>query len=61
MNYVDYVSTLFITYGLKVLYAILIWVIGKFIIGKLMLLVDKKMEVINTELTLRKFLHVFFL
>ncbi len=31
MNYVDYVSTLFITYGIK---PILIWVIGKFFIGK---------------------------
>ena len=57
MNYVDYLSTLFITYGIKLLYTILIWVVGKFIIGKLMLLVDKKMELARTEITLRKFLH----
>ena len=57
MNYVDYFSTLFITYGIKLLYAILIWVVGKFIIGKLMLLVDKKMEIAKTEITLRRFLH----
>jgi small conductance mechanosensitive channel len=57
MNYVDYISTLFITYGIKLLYAVLIWVVGKFIIGKLMLLVDKKMEIAHTEITLRKFLH----
>lgn len=56
MNYVDYFSTLFITYGIKLLYTILIWVIGKFIIGKLMLLVGKKMELARTEVTLRKFL-----
>lgn len=57
MNYVDYFSTLFITYGIKLLYAVLIWVIGKFIISKLMLLVDKKMELARTEITLKKFLH----
>ena len=57
MNYVDYFSTLFITYGIKLLYAVLIWVIGKFIISKLMLLVDKKMELAHTEITLKKFLH----
>jgi len=57
MNYVDYLSTLFITYGIKLLYAVLIWVVGKFIIGKLMLLVDKKMELAHTEITLKKFLH----
>ncbi|MCS5422676.1 MULTISPECIES: mechanosensitive ion channel family protein [Psychrilyobacter] len=57
MDYVDYFSTLFITYGLKLLYAVLIWVVGKFIIGKLMLLVDKKMEIARTEITLKKFLH----
>jgi small conductance mechanosensitive channel len=57
MNYVDYVSALFINYGMKLLYAILIWIVGKFIIGKLMLLVDKKMETVKTDITLRKFLH----
>ncbi|WP_028855025.1 mechanosensitive ion channel family protein [Psychrilyobacter atlanticus] len=57
MNYVDYFSTLFITYGIKLLYAILIWVVGKFIISKLMLLVDKKMELARTEITLKKFVH----
>jgi len=57
MDYVDYFSTLFITYGIKLLYALLIWVIGKYIIGKLMLLVDKKMELAQTEITLKKFLH----
>ena len=57
MNYVDYISTLFITYGIKLLYAILIWFAGKFIISKLMLLVDKKMELTRTEITLKKFLH----
>lgn len=57
MNYVDYFSTLFITYGIKLLYAVLIWVVGKFIISKLMLLVDKKMELARTEITLKKFVH----
>jgi len=57
MNNVDHISTLFIDYGLKVLYAILIWVVGRFIIAKLMILVDKKMELAKTEVTLRKFLH----
>jgi small conductance mechanosensitive channel len=53
----DYLSKLFIDYGLKLLYAVIIWIIGKFVISKLMLLVDKKMEITKTEITLRKFLH----
>ncbi len=57
MNYVDYVSGLFINYGLKLLYAILIWVVGKFVVGKLMVLIDKKMDTVKTDITLRKFLH----
>jgi len=57
MNYVDYVSALFINYGMKLLYAILIWIVGKFIIGKLMLVIDKKMERVKTDVTLKKFLH----
>ncbi|MGB6127481.1 MAG: mechanosensitive ion channel domain-containing protein [Psychrilyobacter sp.] len=57
MNYSDYFSMLFVNYGIKLLYAILIWVIGKYIISKLMLLVDKKMELAQTEITLKKFLH----
>lgn len=57
MDYVDSFSTLFFTYGIKLLYAVLIWVVGKFIISKLMLLVDKKMELTRTEITLKKFLH----
>jgi len=57
MNYVNYVSTLFITYGMKLLYAVLIWVVGKFIINKLMLLINKKMVIANTEISLKKFLH----
>jgi len=57
MDYVDYFSTLFITYGIKLLYALLIWFIGKYIINKLMLLVDRKMEFAYVEITLKKFLH----
>lgn len=52
-----YLSQLFIDYGLKVIYAILIWLVGRFIIGRLMVVVDKKMAKTNTEETLRKFLH----
>jgi small conductance mechanosensitive channel len=56
-NYEDTLTTLFITYGLKLLYAILIWFVGKFIISKLMVVIDKKMELARTELTLKNFLH----
>ena len=54
---IQYVTELFINYGLKLLYTLLIWFVGKFIISRLIKIVDKKMEKTGTEPTLRKFLH----
>jgi len=50
-------ENLFLVYGLKLLYAVLIWIVGKFIISKIMVLIERKMERLHTEETLRKFLH----
>jgi len=53
----DTLSTLVVSYGLKILYAILILIIGKFIISITLRLLDKKMVKLKVETTLSKFLH----
>ncbi len=60
MQFLTTMSVLFTTYALKVLYAVIIWVVGKFIIKQIVKLFDHKMEMAKTEETLKKFLHSMF-
>lgn len=56
-NLVGVLSTLVITYGLKLLYAVLILIIGKFLISTALRIVDREMGKLKVEETLKKFLH----